>query len=178
VTEAVQKEGNWLDYAFNATNIAHLMNRFIVSAPASIERSGYSIQDQDTRGKAGEGCNSSETNESYVELGNLLVFHREKRATDPRDKIYSLFSFISKAKQNLLPVDYGIDTQTIYLQAATFIVTVEKNLAVLTENKQTSEVAEKEAGFHLPSWSHTVRFLTCQFNFSGFDIFEKLVGCL
>jgi hypothetical protein len=180
-TRALCEDGNWLDYAFNATNIAHLMHKLGESGPRWIERSGYSIKDQDTAGKAGEGHNSSETNESHVELGKLLIFHRKKRATDPRDKIYSLLSFISKAKQNLLPVDYGMDAQTVYLQVATFIVTVERSLAVLTENKQRQEVAEKEAGFHLPSWVPYCTFLDLLIQFiwlrDSREVSRLLVKC-
>ena len=151
-TKALVAEANWVDYALNSTSIAHMSWKLADGGPSWIDRSGYSIKDRETPSEENKLHNSDQNEESNVELGKLLIFHQRKRATDPRDKIFSLLSFISERKQKILPVDYRLNTRSIYIQVATFLISTEKSLAALTENKQPPEDTEKEGGFNLPSW--------------------------
>jgi hypothetical protein len=57
---------------------------------------------------------TSRVNKQDVTLGEPPIEHRFKKATDSRDKVYSLLGLVTREKQSRIPVDYGLDTGSLF----------------------------------------------------------------
>jgi len=86
-------------------------------------------------------------------LGEVLIRHRNKKATDPRDKVYSILGLISPEKLERFRIDYDLDAAKVFTYAATFTITEENNLSVLAENKTPPDYdSDASECILLPSW--------------------------
>lgn len=57
---------------------------------------------------------TSRLNREDITLGELLIQQRMKKATDPRDKVYSLLGMVATSKQKQIPVYYGLDMRSLF----------------------------------------------------------------
>ena len=70
-------------------------------------------------------------------IGEITIRHREKQAGDSRDKIYSILSLINPEQRDRMGINYSPNNKahTLFKFVAILIVTEEKNLGILAENK-------------------------------------------
>jgi len=64
---------------------------------------------------------------------SLDLLHRARHcmATDARDKVFALYSFFPAYLQEALPVDYALNTEEVYSDFATYLISSTKRLDVL-----------------------------------------------
>jgi hypothetical protein len=151
VCEAIRKDSFWLTNAFSSSGIRHIMWHLIMDGPNLVAKLTSNTSNEDT------DINKLHARSRYsnqdVTLGGLLVDHRIKKATDPRDKVYSLLGLVSTEKRNRIPVDYNLQTRSIFQRVAAFIATEEQDLSILAENKTPHlHLSDLDSGFCLPSW--------------------------
>jgi hypothetical protein len=134
ILKELAKEGVFISDAFFSTVVGHLLWHLLSSGPSQVVRKD----------------NADE--EELTTLHQALVRHRLKRATDPRDKIYSLLGIIPSNIQARVPVDYSLETLIVFQNVATFIVIEEKDLSILAENKNPSD--HKVLPSWVPNWAN------------------------
>lgn len=81
-------------------------------------------------------------------ITELVAASRTAGATDPRDKIYALFSMIPKAENRLIKVDYRKDVGTVYAEAMASAFANGKGLKLLS----TTSLSDPASGLSYPSW--------------------------
>ncbi|KAJ4287344.1 hypothetical protein N0V90_012742 [Kalmusia sp. IMI 367209] len=86
-----------------------------------------------------------------MSLLTLLQKFRNRRASDPRDKVYALLSLAKPngKKQNILP-DYILSEREVYIQATLEIISDTKSLAVL--NTDTGRKFRHDLPSWVPDW--------------------------
>ncbi|RDW80972.1 hypothetical protein BP5796_05670 [Coleophoma crateriformis] len=96
------------------------------------------------------GQDSETTNARKV--GEMLVKHRRKDATDPRDKVFAILALCNWPTKERIAVDYGLDTSTVFVEATRFVIEQEQDLLILTDNKDYDTVERMSLGrpFHAP----------------------------
>lgn len=77
----------------------------------------------------------------------LVLVMRDRAATDPRDKVYSVLSLISPEEAGLLKPDYSLSYAEVFTQATWAAITVTKTLHALALVSLTFQEAA------LPSWA-------------------------
>lgn len=80
-----------------------------------------------------------------LDLLELLKLTHPFRATDPRDKVYSLLGFLANYNRKSLRIDYQCPVEELYIAVARTILTESPTLNILYSN------LGKKA-LHLPSW--------------------------
>ena len=135
ILKALAKEAVLISNAFLSTPVGHLLWHLFSSGPKQVVRKE----------------NADE--EELTTLHQALVRHRLKKATDPRDKIYSLLGIIPSGIQARVPVDYSLESRVLFQNIATFIVTEEKDLSILSENKTASD--HEVLPSWVPNWANT-----------------------
>jgi hypothetical protein len=94
-----------------------------------------------------------ENAQQEASLGYLLVLHRYRMSSDPRDKIFSLLGLTSPEMQKGLPINYGVSVARLLIDTITCIIQGEKDLTVMTENKRPHEFYQNpNMTYSLPSW--------------------------
>src|SRR5437016_14202559 len=84
---------------------------------------------------SGKSQAASHSSWQDVTLSELLIRHRIKQATDPRDKVYSLLSLVPIEEQNRISIDYNLDARRVFQNVAAFLATEKHDLNILAENK-------------------------------------------
>jgi hypothetical protein len=72
--------------------------------------------------------------EQYSSLGQLLTRYRTAMATDPRDKIYGLLGLVKNKNQSSFPIDYSLNINEVYINAAQMLAATEPDLDFLEKN--------------------------------------------
>jgi len=62
---------------------------------------------------------------------DLLRRARRCMATDPRDKIFALYGFLPISFREALPINYAVDTEEVYWNIATHLISTTRRLDVL-----------------------------------------------
>jgi len=78
-------------------------------------------------------------------LLELLLTHKSKNSTDPRDKVYALVG-ISSSQKSFGPIDYSLSMRDVFTHTARHIITSTKRLDVICVKQQD------ENQYDLPSW--------------------------
>lgn len=148
---AIDKDGTLLNRALFGSKIGHIAWHLFTYGPRLLSR-----VDPDASNEGSGNTESTKTSRLDLldaTLGGLLIRHRIKRATDPRDKVYSLLGLVSSEKQSRIPVDYDLDTASVFKNVAAFIATGEHDLRFLAENKVPRvHLSDLDKSFSLPSW--------------------------
>jgi hypothetical protein len=79
-------------------------------------------------------------------LLELLLSHKSKKSTDPKDKVYALVG-ISSTRQTFGPIDYSRSMREIYTHTARHIIHTSQKLDVICVRQHN------ENQFDLPSWA-------------------------
>jgi hypothetical protein len=119
VCAAMIRDLPFITQALYSTEIEHLLWQLGSYGPNMLDRIG----DDTTK-------DLSKTTLAYV-----LLSHRWKKATDTRDKVYSLLGLLSFETRNRVAIDYGLEPHILFRNIATLIATEEKTLRILAENK-------------------------------------------
>ena len=96
------------------------------------------------------GSWSTGNQEPHTSLATLLLETSERRASDPRDKVYGLLSL-----NPAFEADYNLTTVQVYCKAVRYTVTVEKTFALLELvgiREEASVLPENLKIMGLPSW--------------------------
>jgi hypothetical protein len=84
----------------------------------------------------------------------LFLDSRDRTATDPRDKIYSLRGIANKALATRIKVDYNDPVKTVYTDFSRTVLAIRPDLqilsAVILRHKSTSNI---ELPSYVPDWS-------------------------
>ncbi|KAF2843235.1 hypothetical protein M501DRAFT_69609 [Patellaria atrata CBS 101060] len=84
------------------------------------------------------------------DLSLLLVMMRENtKATDPRDKVFSLLGLVKEQFQQQIPIDYAARVETVYTQATISALTPNTGFHILRAAGQKNL---KNTHLPLPSW--------------------------
>jgi len=98
-------------------------------------------------------ANDVNNTEHEAPLGKLLILHRYKMSSDPRDKVFSMLGLTSLEMQKRIPINYDISIAELLLHTITVIVEGERDLAIILENKRPNVLYRKvETDSSLPSW--------------------------
>ncbi|KAK4214762.1 putative heterokaryon incompatibility protein [Rhypophila decipiens] len=88
--------------------------------------------------------------EENVTLYNLLVRTRDRKATDPRDKVYSVLSLLPKHLYDFLEPDYSLSEEDTIVWASRIFTAIDRDTACLAdtglENRRHDDTL-------LPSWA-------------------------
>ena len=79
-------------------------------------------------------------------LLELLLSHKSKKSTDPKDKVYALVG-ISSTRHTFGPIDYSRSMREIYTHTARHIITTSQKLDVICVKQHNVNQ------FNLPSWA-------------------------
>jgi hypothetical protein len=87
------------------------------------------------------GPNSLDRPESKVGrstfLSHLLVRHKSKLCSDPRDKVYSLLNLLDPDEMpKSCPIDYTLDVMEVFITLARFLITTKSSLDVLAISRE------------------------------------------
>lgn len=106
----------------------------------------------------------SQTSDSK-KLGAMLVRHRRKDATDPRDKVFAILSLCDGPAKKSITVDYDMNTSSVLLEATYFALEQEQDLLIICENKDldtiikmgftnnsSEDLSRSTEELNLPSW--------------------------
>jgi hypothetical protein len=83
-------------------------------------------------------------------LLDLLVMHRSRQSTDPRDKVYALIGFSGSQWDSKLAIDYGLTTEQVYAELAQYVIESTESLEIICYSG-LSAVSSPTA--RLPSWA-------------------------
>lgn len=112
--------------------------------------------------------------EKHRTLLSLLISHRCAEASDPRDKLYALFSLATDLPRfpGLRP-DYNIDTESLYILFATEMIKGSDNLDILSVPRV---INHRQCSGKLPSWVPDWRNEegTGVLSMSGYGVHRKL----
>ena len=78
-------------------------------------------------------------------LMELLLSHKSKKSTDPRDKVYALVG-ISDSRHSFGAIDYSLPTEDVYAHTARHIITTSHKLDIVCVKQHNLQ------HFDLPSW--------------------------
>jgi len=78
-------------------------------------------------------------------LLELLLSHKSKKSTDPKDKVYALVG-ISSSRLTFGPIDYSLSMRDVFSHTARHIITTSQKLDVICVKQNSTEQ------FDLPSW--------------------------
>jgi hypothetical protein len=81
-------------------------------------------------------------------IAELVSASRTAGATDPRDKIYALFSMIPEAERELIKVDYRKDIGTVYAEAMTAAFANGRGMRLLS----ITSLPDPTLGLSYPLW--------------------------
>ncbi|KAH7334197.1 heterokaryon incompatibility protein-domain-containing protein, partial [Pyrenochaeta sp. MPI-SDFR-AT-0127] len=81
-----------------------------------------------------------------IDLLNLLELRRDSKATDPKDKVFSLLGLLSQKQRGLFRADYKLSVREVYRNISKAIIRFRMDLRVL------SAVQQPSGKFELPSW--------------------------
>jgi hypothetical protein len=146
------EEAIWVLEAMYTSGIGRMVKILLQEEPNLMVRFDYE------EGAVGGIRRTSRANKQDVALGELLIEHRLKKATDPKDKVCSLLGLVAREKQSRIPVDYGLDTRSLFQKVATFLVTEEEqSLNILGGNRpprsDTSDLGESVYPLSwVPNW--------------------------
>jgi hypothetical protein len=107
--------------------------------------SGPEEQAQSLRGR----ISSDITVIPWPSLLLLLVLHRARQSTDPRDKVYALIGISSSQWDSKLAIDYCLTTEQVYTEVAQYVIESTESLEILAFC-ELSKVGSHTTG--LPSW--------------------------
>ncbi|RDW64068.1 hypothetical protein BP5796_10570 [Coleophoma crateriformis] len=79
-------------------------------------------------------------------LSELLLSHKSKKSTDPKDKVYALVG-ISSSRNSFGPIDYSLSVRDIYTHTARHIITTSQKLDIICVKQHDLDQ------FQLPSWA-------------------------
>jgi hypothetical protein len=102
-----------------------------------------------------EGARSRPTGRIYNTLPELLQATRDRRAKDPRDRVYALLGLVQSEKLRLLKPDYSKSVREVYIETTRWCLETYSNLDVLAIGQATySETDDSDAFLQLalPSW--------------------------
>ncbi|EXJ71164.1 uncharacterized protein A1O5_06158 [Cladophialophora psammophila CBS 110553] len=138
-------------------SVAHLVAPLGTEFPLAIESTRESVTSVEDGGREGKG----EEKEKRESMLSLLVLHRWRLATDPRDKIYSLLGLAKDAGPaglNLRP-DYSLSIAAAYENLARTLLDAHGNLDVITVAGIPGEQPGAPDGLPswVPDWSSTER---------------------
>jgi hypothetical protein len=85
----------------------------------------------------------------WPSLLDLLVRHRSRQSTDPRDKVYALVGISSSQWDLKLAIDYSLTTKQVYCEVARYVIESTESLATICFC-ELPEIAPHTA--YLPSW--------------------------
>ena len=98
-----------------------------------------------------EPCSTRDQN-PYKPLATLLLETCERRASDPRDKVFGLLSL---HENSTFEADYNLSTVQVYCKAVRYTVTIEKTFALLELvgiQEEAPALPETPKITRLPSW--------------------------
>jgi hypothetical protein len=84
---------------------------------------------------------------AYLDLLTLLEVRRDSKATDARDKVFSLLGVSAEGKDGLIRADYGKSVEDVYVNVATTLLLSRTDLRLLNAVQKGQDRPEP-----LPSW--------------------------
>lgn len=82
---------------------------------------------------------------THAPLLELLLSHKSKKSTDPKDKVYALVG-ISSSRNTFGNIDYSLSMREVFTHTARHIITTTQKLDVICVKQHD------EQHFNLPSW--------------------------
>ncbi len=101
---------------------------------------------------AEDGSREKEHMQRYCQLSNLLRITRDRDATDPRDKIYSLLAIVQLKNDPLLKINYDRPVEEVYTDATRYCIEREQDLRVLGSAAWPFPTKTNKCTPNLPSW--------------------------
>ncbi|TVY22146.1 Heterokaryon incompatibility protein 6,OR allele [Lachnellula hyalina] len=97
--------------------------------------------------------------QQYLRPLDLYASFRVFLATDPRDKVFGLYSLFSPSDLAVVELqpDYNLDLTTVYTQATIDCIATEGNLDVLSFGGQDCLVAHHQLPTWVPDWAYQDR---------------------
>ncbi|KAF7896928.1 uncharacterized protein EAF01_009331 [Botrytis porri] len=81
-------------------------------------------------------------------LFELLLFHKSKKSSDPKDKVYALAG-ISNSPETFGKIDYSLSMRRVHTHTARHIVQDSRRLDVICVNQRNQKAPDNDG---LPSW--------------------------
>ncbi|CAG8977618.1 hypothetical protein HYALB_00011721, partial [Hymenoscyphus albidus] len=140
VSDQFFKESPDLLRSLTSSSIGHVFYDLFSSGPNTVDHENHTEVDAPTGS-----------------IHEVITRYRTKPVFDPRDKVYSVRSLMAFEKQELIPIDYDLEVETLFKAVTILIVSIEKDLSILAENKTSVgqafsvTVGEKVSHIH-PSW--------------------------
>ncbi|KAE8451760.1 hypothetical protein EG329_003217 [Mollisiaceae sp. DMI_Dod_QoI] len=131
---SIRSDGNFLMTAFRNSGIAPSLTILLSGGPVKLINCFGEIEDADK---------ATQT----TPLGHLLILHRYRMATNPRDKILSMLGLTTVEIQKKIPINYQLSVAQVFLNAITAIIEEENDLTIISENKKPRDFDPS-----LPSW--------------------------
>jgi Heterokaryon incompatibility protein (HET) len=95
-------------------------------------------------------------NVQVLELGDALLMHRLKHATDPRDKVYALVGLTTAQGDPEYIIDYTLSVRQVYVHTIDYIVRRSHRLDIICARTRGSERID------LPTWVPNFGSISCQ----------------
>ncbi|PQE24358.1 hypothetical protein CJF31_00002611 [Rutstroemia sp. NJR-2017a BVV2] len=87
-------------------------------------------------------------------LFDLLLSHKSKMASEPKDKVFALVG-ISSSKESFGPIDYSMSVRQVYTHAAKHIIQTSGRLDVICAKQQNSNCHDLPTW--VPDWTRPLR---------------------
>lgn len=82
-----------------------------------------------------------------LRLSELIIYNWKREATDPRDKVYSLYGLVQGYQEVPLEINYAMSVEDVYRSTVRFCIENEGKLSILNNVSDF-----RRQSHHMPSW--------------------------